>query len=94
MSTTSLKITDELKERAASVARKQGVSTHAFLVEAIISATEAAEKRADFVAQAKASLKTTLATGKAYDTSEVHAYIRARIAGENPSKPKASSWRD
>ncbi len=94
MSTTSLKLSEELKERAAAVAREQGVSTHAFLVEAISTATDAAEKRADFVAQAHASRKQTLSSGKAHDAAAVHAYIRDRLAGRNPARPKASPWRD
>jgi predicted transcriptional regulator len=93
MSTTSLKLHDELKQRAATVAQNQGVSPHAFMVQAIEMATQAAEQRADFVATALAAREKILTTGKGYDAEEVHAYIKARLDGKKVAKPRAKSWR-
>ena len=45
MSTTSLKLPDDLKERAAAAAKIQGITPHAFMVEAIRMAATAAENR-------------------------------------------------
>jgi predicted transcriptional regulator len=94
MSTTSLKLPDDLKQRAISAAQLQGVSTHAFMVNAIEQAAIAAECRANFIAEAHAARKQMRDTGKGYDAGEVHAYIQARIAGKKATKPKAKSWRD
>ena len=93
MSTTTLKLHDELKQRAVAVAQHQGVSPHAFMVQAIEMATQAAEQRAEFVTAALAARETVLATGKGYDADEVHAYIKARLDGEKVAKPRAKSWR-
>lgn len=93
MSTTSLKLPDELKQRAAAAAQKQGISPHAFMVQAIEQAAMAAERRAGFVAEAQAARNETLASGKGYDADEVHAYLKARIASKKSTKPKAVSWR-
>jgi predicted transcriptional regulator len=93
MSTTSLKLSDELKERAIAAAQRQGVSPHAFMVNAIDLAATAAEQRARFVADAQAAREKMLKTGKGYDADQVHAYLQARIAGKKPGKPKAKSWR-
>lgn len=93
MSTTSLKLPEKLKQRAASAAQSQGVSTHAFMVNAIEQAAIAAEYRANFIASAKAARKQMLDTDKGFDFDEVHAYIQARIAGKKTTKPKARSWR-
>lgn len=93
MSTTSLKLHDELKQRAVAVAQNQGVSPHAFMVQAIEMATQAAEQRADFVAAALAAREKVLTTGKGYDADEVHAYIEARLDGKKVAKPRAKSWR-
>jgi hypothetical protein len=93
MSTTSLKLSDELKERAIAAAQRQGVSPHAFMVNAIDLAATAAEQRARFVADAQSAREKMLKTGKGYDADQVHAYLQARIAGKKPSKPKAKSWR-
>jgi predicted transcriptional regulator len=92
MSTTSLKLSDELKQRAVAAAEKRGVSPHAFMVHAIEQAATSAERRAGFVAEARAAREQMITTGKGYDTSEVHAYLKARIAGSKPAKPKAKSW--
>lgn len=93
MSTTSLKISDELKQRAIAAAQSQGVSTHAFMVNAIEQAATVAERRANFVSDALAAEKQMLDTGKGLDADEVFAYIRARAAGKKVAKPKAKSWR-
>ncbi len=92
MSTTSLKLSDELKQRAVAAAEKQGVSPHAFMIQAIEQAATAAERRASFVSEAQAARDQMLRTGKGYDAGEVHAYLKERIAGNKPAKPKARSW--
>lgn len=94
MSTTSLKLTDELKQRAAAAARQQGVSPHAFMVGAIERAAIAAELRNSFVNDAQLARAQMLTTGKGYDAAAVHAYLKARIAGKKAAKPKAGSWQD
>ena len=93
MATTSLKLSDELKQRAIDAAAKMGVSPHAFMIHAIDQAATAAERRASFVSDAQAAREQMLATGKGYDASEVHAYLKARLSGDRPAKPKARSWR-
>lgn len=93
MSTTSLKLSDDLKQRAVSAAQSQGVSTHAFMVNAIEQAATAAECRASFIADAHVARQQMQDTGKGHDADEVHAYIQARIAGKKVTKPKARSWR-
>lgn len=92
MSTTSLKLPDELKQRAVAAAEKLGVSPHAFMVHAIERAATAAEQRAGFVAEARAAREQMLKTGKGYDAAEVHEYLKSRIAGGKTAKPKAASW--
>jgi predicted transcriptional regulator len=92
MPTTSLKLSDQLKQRAAAAAERQGLSSHAFMVRAIEQAAAAAERRAGFVGEAQAAREQMLQSGEGYDAVEVHAYLKARIAGADPVKPKAKSW--
>lgn len=92
MSTTSLKLSDELKQRAVTAAEQRGVSPHAFMVQAIEQAAAAAERRAVFVSEAQTAREEMLRTGKGYAAREVHAYLKVRIAGKKPAKPKATSW--
>lgn len=93
MSTTSLKLPDELKQRAAHAALELGVSPHAFMVAAIEQAATAAEQRARLVADARAARSEMLETGKGFAADEVHAYLKARVAGKQATKPKARAWR-
>ena len=92
MATTSLKLSDELKARAQAAADRNGLSPHAFMLQAIEQATSNAELRADFIADALAARKHMRETGIAYAAEDVHEYIRARIRGESPSFPKPTPW--
>lgn len=93
MSTTSLKLPDELKQRAAAAAQKQGITPHAFMVRAIELAATMAERRAGFVAGAETARQEMLKNGKGYDADEVHAYLRNRASSKDSARPKAKSWR-
>lgn len=94
MSTTSLKLPEDLKQLAAAAARTQGITPHAFMVNAIRAAATAAEKRAGFVADALAAKAETLESGQGYAAAEVHDYLRARAqAKPAPPKPRIRSWR-
>lgn len=93
MPTTSLKLPEDVKQLAAAAAKHQGVTPHAFMVDAIRSAAANAQKRSQFVADAAASRAATVKSGKGYTAEEVHAYIRARVRGKSVAKPRAKSWR-
>jgi predicted transcriptional regulator len=93
MSTTSLKLTEALRQRVLVEAERKNISPHAFMVGAIEQAALAAEHRAAFIAEAKAAKEDMMRSGQGFDADEVHAYIAARIAGEDPPRPKARNWR-
>ncbi len=93
MSTTSLKLPDELKQRAIVAAEQQGVSPHAFMVGAIEQAAKAAEARQSFINRASAARDDMLKSGEGYDGDEVHAYIRSRLAGRSSERPSLKKWR-
>lgn len=92
MATTSLKLSDDLKQRAIGAAEKQGISPHAFMVQAIEQAATAAELRASFVADALTARERMLAGGTGYAAEDVHRYLKARIEGKPVARPKAKSW--
>jgi hypothetical protein len=93
MSTTSLKLPEDIKQLAIAAAKHHGVTPHAFMVDAIRAAAVAAEKRAAFVADAATSRTEVRKSGKGYSAAEVHAYVQARARGKAAPKPKAKSWR-
>jgi predicted transcriptional regulator len=93
MATTSLKLPDELKQRAIGAAQRQGMSPHAFMVHAIEQAATAAELRSSFFADALTARESMLKSGKGFEAGEVHRYLKAKIEGKRVAKPKAIAWR-
>ncbi|HZW50336.1 MAG TPA: CopG family transcriptional regulator [Rudaea sp.] len=91
--TTSLKLPAEVRTRALAAARREGVTPHAFMVEAIRTASDAAAKRAEFIAQAVAARRDALRSGKGYAADDVHAYLRQRLRGAKVRKPGLKAWR-
>jgi hypothetical protein len=91
--TTSLKLPAEVRSQASAAAQRLGVTLHAFMVDAIRNAAEAAEKRAEFVAQARAAHRTTQKSGQGYSAADVHAYFLARASGSPARKPRLKTWR-
>lgn len=94
MTTTSLKLPDELKLRAATAAEELGISTHAFMVGAIRQAADAVEQRTQFVAQAQAARADMLQSGLGHDAAEVRAHLRARLSDPAAVRPAAKLWRE
>lgn len=93
MTTTSLKLPDDLKSRAVKAAQELGMSPHAFMVSAIEQAAHATEQRLRFLAEAKSAREEVLETGQGLDADDVHAYLQAKVAGEKVASPKKRSWR-
>ncbi len=93
MSTTSLKLPEDVKQLAVAAAKQQGVTPHAFMVDAIRAAATNAERRTQFVADAIASRKEAVKSGKGYAAKKVHAYLRSRAQGKSAQKPRAKTWR-
>jgi len=92
MTTTSLKLPDDLKQRAAKAAHELGVSPHAFMVSAIEQAAHSTEQRLRFIAEAKSAREEMIDTGKGLDADEVHAFLNAKVSGKKVAKPKTRSW--
>lgn len=93
MSTTSLKLSEELKQRAAAAAGELGISPHAFMVDAIRQAADAVEQRAQFVGEALAARAEMLESGQGYDAGDVRSHLRKRLSDASAAKPATKSWR-
>lgn len=91
VSTTSLKLTDEIKLQAANAAKDLGVTTHAFMVEAIKQASINAELRRSFLEDANNARNEVLQEGKVHDADKVFKHLKARTAGKK-SNLKATNW--
>ncbi|MDR6993115.1 DUF1778 domain-containing protein [Luteimonas sp. 3794] len=89
MSTTTIRLSDELKARIAKVAEAAGTTSHNFILEAIAEKAELAERRADFHGQADQRWADFLETGESIPWEEARTYFRARIAGKPTKRPVA-----
>lgn len=92
MTTTSLKLPDDLKKRAVNAAQELGVTPHAFMVSAIEQAAYATEQRVRLVNEAKLAREEMLETGQGLDADEVHAYLHTKVSGGKLARPKKRSW--
>jgi predicted transcriptional regulator len=87
MSTTTIRIEDDLKARVAAAAERAGKSTHAFMVEAIQQTVEQVELDEEFHRVADERWAKLLATGKTLPWDDAKAYLEARAQGDRPRRP-------
>lgn len=88
MSTTTVRLPDELRERIARAAERAGVSAHAFIVDAIAEFVAADERRNEFHDAAAQRLDHIAATGETIAWSEMRSYLQDHLAGKQPARPK------
>lgn len=89
MSTTTIRIPDELKSRLAKLAEHQGVSTHGLILDAIAEKADALERRQSFHEEARQRHEHFLATGEGIPWEEMRDYLRRRVQGEVVVPPAA-----
>ena len=88
MSTTTIRLDEQLKARVTAAAKRAGKSAHAFIVDAIAQNVEQAEMEEQFHGVADERWAKIVATGKAVPWDEARAYLEARARGERPGKPR------
>ena len=89
MSTTTIRIPDDLKTRIAKAAGRIGTTPHNFILEAIAEKAEQAERRAEFDAMAEERYARIVETGKTISWSEMRSYLEGRVAGNAVIRPAA-----
>ena len=89
MPTVSVKLAEETKLRLNRLAASKGVTSHAFMVDAIESALSSAENHGAFVADALRSRKRVVASGQVIDGAAFGDYLKAKARGLKAVRPKA-----
>jgi len=84
MSTTRIRLPEDLKARVAAAAERAGTTAHSFILEAIAEKAEQAERRADFQDVAEKRYSDLVASGKTIPWERMRRYLEDRIVG-NPS---------
>ncbi len=89
MSTTTIRLSDDLKARVADAAQRAGTTAHGFILDAIAEKTEQAERRADFDMVAEDRYADIVSSGKTIPWTEMRKYLEARVAGKAVKRPAA-----
>ncbi|MDQ2701460.1 MAG: CopG family transcriptional regulator [Pseudomonadota bacterium] len=89
MSTTTIRLPEELKARVADAARQAGTTSHNFILEAIAEKAGLTERRAEFDALAEKRYAHIVETGEAVPWTEMRTYLEGRSAGKAARRPKA-----
>jgi predicted transcriptional regulator len=92
MTTTTIRLEDDLKARVAAAAEREGKTAHAFILDAIAQTVEQAELDEEFQRIAEERWTQVLATGKTVPWDHATAYLeRERPGDDRGSPPRASS---
>ena len=89
MSTTTIRLSEDLKSRVTAAAERAGITTHSFILEAIAEKTEQDERRDEFHAEAEERYAEILASGETISWKDMRKYLEARKEGKRPPLPKA-----
>lgn len=89
MSTTTIRLPEDLKARIAEVAKRSNQTTHSFILEAIAEKAEQEERRNDFLDLAEQRYAEILASGKTISWAEMRSYLEERAAGKPAKAPRA-----
>ena len=89
MSTTTIRLPEDLKARVAAAAERAGTTSHSFILEAIAEKADQEERRADFNDIAEKRYAGIIASGKTIPWNEMRSYLEARLAGKKMKRPVA-----
>ena len=89
MSTTTIRLPQDLKDRVAAAAERSGTTAHGFILEAIEEKADAAERQAEFLALAEQRYAELVASGKTVPWEKMRGYLEARVAGKRTTRPRA-----
>ncbi len=89
MSTTTIRLPEDLKERVSQAADRAGTTSHGFILAAIAEKVDREELRGDFNAVAEHRYAEILATGKAVPWSDMRRWLEDRVAGKKAARPVA-----
>ena len=94
MSTTTIRIPDDLKARVTSAAKNAGTTPHNFILQAISEKTASAELQKDFNEDADKRYADIISTGETISWPLMRSYLEERMAGKQTLfDPLPKSWR-
>jgi len=89
MSTTTIRLSEDLKARVAEAAKRAGTTAHGFILEAIAEKTAQEERRSGFELEAEDRYARIIASGETIAWSDVRNYLKTKMTGKDTPKPKS-----
>ena len=89
MTTTTIRLSDELRIRIATAAKRAGTTSHSFILEAIADKAEREELRDDFLATAEARYAAIVESGKTISWKAMQQHLLKQVAGKKSARPVA-----
>ena len=89
MSTTTVRLPDDLKEKLSRAAKLAGTTPHNFILEAIAEKAELAERRNDFLNVAESRYAAIVASGKTIPWTDIQRYLNDKAVGKKVDRPAA-----
>ena len=89
MSTTTIRLPEDLKARVAAAAERAGTTSHSFILDAIAEKADQAERHGDFNDVAEKRYAHIIASGKTISWSEMRGYLEGRLARKAVTRPAA-----
>ncbi len=89
MSTTTIRLSDELKARVAEAAKRAGTTAHGFILEAIAEKTFRDEKRAGFEVEAEERYARIVASGESIAWADMQNYLKAKLDNNDTPLPQS-----
>ena len=88
MTTTTIRLPEELKARIARAAERVGTTAHNFILLAIAEKADEEERSADFHDTADTRYANIIASERTVPWSDMRAYLEARLAGKTRARPR------
>jgi predicted transcriptional regulator len=82
MSTTTIRLPEDLKKRVATAASNAATTVHNFILQAIAEKTSQEELKHDFYEVADQRYANILASGKTIPWNEMRDYLKSRAKGK------------
>lgn len=89
MTTTTIRMPEDLKARVTAAAKQSGMTPHGFMLDAITEKAERAELRADFDTVAEERYARIVDSGKTISWDKMRHYLEQRLAGKSVKRPAA-----
>src|SRR5438034_4567926 len=88
MSTTTIRLPQDLKKRIARAAERAGTTAHSFILQAIAEKAEQEELLEEFQDTAGRRYAAIVSSGKTVPWNQMRRYLERQLSGKSTARPK------